>query len=64
MPILIYTDGCCIGNPGPGGYAAIIVNPDGTHREIVGSDPKTTNNRMELMAPIQGLRSKSRARWR
>jgi ribonuclease HI len=55
MPIPIYTDGSCIRNPGPGGYAAVIVNPDGTYREIVGGDPATTNNRMELMAAIVAL---------
>jgi ribonuclease HI len=38
MPIHIYTDGCCLGNPGPGGYAAIIVNADGTHREFTASE--------------------------
>jgi ribonuclease HI len=55
MPISIYTDGSCHGNPGPGGYAAVIVNPDGTHREIVGGDPATTNNRMEMIAAIVAL---------
>jgi ribonuclease HI len=55
MPTLIYTDGCCLGNPGPGGYAAVIVNADGTHREMTGHDPATTNNRMELMAAIAAL---------
>ncbi len=52
--IRIYTDGACIGNPGPGGWAAIII--DGTERkEIAGREKRTTNNRMELMAAIQGL---------
>ncbi len=52
--IEIYTDGACIGNPGPGGWAAIIVN--GSDREeIKGHENRTTNNRMEIMAAIQGL---------
>ncbi len=52
--IRIYTDGACIGNPGPGGWAAIIV--DGRKRkEIAGREQGTTNNRMELMAAIRGL---------
>lgn len=52
---LIYTDGACLGNPGPGGYAA-IVSYDGITREVHGSDWHTTNNRMELTAVIQGLK--------
>lgn len=52
--IEIYTDGACSGNPGPGGWAAILRM--GEHsREISGFAPATTNNRMELMAAIQGL---------
>lgn len=52
--IRIYTDGACIGNPGPGGWAAVIVS--GTdRREIKGREGKTTNNRMEIMAAIRGL---------
>jgi ribonuclease HI len=51
---LIYTDGACIGNPGPGGYAALILVGN-TEQVITGSDPSTTNNRMELMAAIQAL---------
>ena len=54
--VTIYTDGSCEGNPGPGGYAAIIVG-DGPRREVTGADPETTNNRMELMAPIEALSS-------
>jgi ribonuclease HI len=50
----IYTDGACRGNPGPGGWAALLLS--GEHRkEISGSEPATTNNRMELMAAIRGL---------
>jgi ribonuclease HI len=56
----IFTDGACRGNPGPGGWAALIrlSGDSGTRareRELVGGDPLTTNNRMELMAAIQAL---------
>ena len=54
--LVIYADGACEGNPGPGGFAAIIEG-EGESREIVGSDPHTTNNRMELMAVIRALES-------
>ncbi len=54
--VVIYTDGSCGGNPGPGGYAA-IVDEDGERREITGGEPHTTNNRMELLAVIRGLAS-------
>ena len=54
--VVIYTDGACEGNPGPGGYAAII-DEDGERREITGGERQTTNNRMELMAVIQALAS-------
>lgn len=50
----IYTDGACRGNPGPGGWAALLVW-DGHQKVITGSAPDTTNNRMELMAAIGGL---------
>ena len=50
----IYTDGSCLGNPGPGGWAAIVVE-DGDKRILSGGSPKTTNNRMELAAAIEGL---------
>lgn len=52
--IRIYTDGSCLGNPGPGGWAAIIVD-NKIRKEIKGSEPDTTNNRMELTAAIKGL---------
>lgn len=56
MPaVKIYTDGACSGNPGPGGWAAILVFPDGTRKEVSGGEIETTNNRMEMMAAIQGL---------
>lgn len=52
----VYADGSCLGNPGPGGWAAVIVKPDATSRTIYGGDPSSTNNRMELTAAIEGLR--------
>ncbi len=54
--ITIYTDGACEGNPGPGGYAAII-DRGGKRTELTGSERQTTNNRMELLAVITALRS-------
>jgi ribonuclease HI len=57
--VLIYTDGACRGNPGPGGWGAVMIA--GKHRkEICGGDPATTNNRMELMAAIQALETLTR----
>ena len=50
----LYTDGACRGNPGPGGYGAILVFR-GKEKEISGGEPSTTNNRMELMAAIAGM---------
>ena len=52
--IKIYTDGSCLSNPGNGGWAAII-NNDGDVVKISGSEKNTTNNKMELMAPIKAL---------
>ena len=52
--VLIVTDGSCLGNPGPGGWACIL-RFGAAAKELFGYDPHTTNNRMELMAPIQGL---------
>ena len=54
--IKIYTDGSCLENPGKGGWAA-IVNNNGNIKKINGSEKNTTNNRMELMAPINALKS-------
>jgi len=54
--IKIYTDGSCLENPGNGGWAAIIDN-NGDIKKINGSEKNTTNNRMELMAPINALKS-------
>ena len=54
--VTIYTDGACIGNPGPGGYGAVLLYND--HRkELSGGYRKTTNNRMEIMAAIVGLKA-------
>ena len=53
--IKIYTDGSCLRNPGDGGWAAIIII-DGETKEISGSERDTTNNRMELLAPINALK--------
>ena len=50
----VHTDGACLGNPGPGGWAALL-RFQGREREIFGGEPHTTNNRMELMAAISGL---------
>lgn len=52
--VAIYTDGACSGNPGPGGWAAILLY-NGNEREISGFEPHTTNQRMELTAAIKGL---------
>jgi ribonuclease HI len=52
----LITDGACLGNPGPGGWAAIL-HYSGHTRELFGSEPHTTNNRMELTAAIEGLRA-------
>ena len=53
--IKIYTDGSCLENPGNGGWAAII-NNDGSFKKISGGEKNTTNNRMELLAPINALK--------
>ena len=52
--IKIYTDGSCLGNPGKGGWAALIIN-DGKKTQIKGSKKNTTNNQMELLATIKAL---------
>jgi len=54
--VTVYTDGGCSGNPGPGGWAAILMYGD-RRREISGGEPATTNNRMELQAAIEALSS-------
>ena len=57
---LVWTDGACSGNPGPGGWAAIVVAPGGDTVELSGGEPHTTNNRMELMAAISALEALKR----
>ena len=52
--VSLITDGSCLGNPGPGGWACLLRFAD-VKKECFGFDPRTTNNRMELMSPIQGL---------
>ena len=54
IDIEIFTDGACLGNPGPGGWG-VLLRWRGTERELSGGETETTNNRMELMAAIQGL---------
>ena len=54
MEIKIYTDGACIGNPGPGGWAAIII-AENSKKELFGGEKLTTNNRMELTAAIKAI---------
>jgi ribonuclease HI len=60
LPLVeMFTDGACRGNPGPGGWAALL-RTAGKEREIAGGEPLTTNNRMELMAAIEGLNALKR----
>jgi ribonuclease HI len=54
--VTIYTDGSCLGNPGPGGWAAILKYGN-RERELLGGEPDTTNNRMELRAGLEALRA-------
>ena len=56
MSYVIFTDGACSGNPGPGGWGLIIADPSGIVTEKGGSAPETTNNRMELIAVIESLK--------
>ncbi|MGS2722279.1 ribonuclease HI [Porticoccus sp. GXU_MW_L64] len=55
----VFTDGACRGNPGPGGWGALLRYGD-VEKELYGGEPDTTNNRMELMAAIRGLEALSR----
>ena len=57
--VIIYTDGACRGNPGPGGWGASL-RYNGTQKSLYGGDQQTTNNRMELMAAIKALESLKR----
>ena len=59
-PVEVHTDGACLGNPGPGGWAALL-RYRGKERELAGGEPLTTNNRMELMAAIVALETLSEA---
>ena len=64
--VVLYTDGACSGNPGPGGWAYILIHPASDKRKyLAGGVPNTTNNRMELSAVIEGLKAvKTDQRWR
>lgn len=55
--IIVYADGSCLGNPGPGGWGAVVIEHGKVARELSGSQPRTTNNRMELTAAIEALRA-------
>jgi len=57
--VVIFTDGACSGNPGPGGWGAVLTF-EGSEREMCGGEPDTTNNRMELMAAISALETLKR----
>jgi ribonuclease HI len=57
--IEIYTDGACRGNPGPGGWGALLISGD-VRKELSGAESQTTNNRMELTAAIEALRALKR----
>jgi ribonuclease HI len=59
----IYTDGACRGNPGPGGWAAVL-SSGGREKEISGAQIQTTNNRMELQAVIAALQALKRPQWK
>jgi ribonuclease HI len=54
-PIIIYTDGACKGNPGPGGWGVLLRAADSTEKELFGGEMGTTNNRMEMTAVIKAL---------
>lgn len=55
--VTLFTDGACSGNPGPGGWGFIVRDATGEEHKASGADPKTTNNRMELLSVIRGLES-------
>ena len=57
--IILYTDGACSGNPGPGGWGAVLIF-DGIEKELSGANPSTTNNIMEITAVIEGLKALKR----
>ena len=58
--VVVYTDGACSGNPGPGGWGAIL-DYNGTRKELSGGEANTTNNRMELTAAIEALKALKRS---
>ncbi|WP_295168286.1 ribonuclease HI [uncultured Brevundimonas sp.] len=58
--VIIHTDGACKGNPGPGGWGAVLQAGGGHEKELWGGEPNTTNNRMELMAAIMALEALKR----
>ena len=58
--VIIHTDGACKGNPGPGGWGAVLQTGGGHEKELWGGEPSTTNNRMELMAAIAALEALKR----
>ena len=60
--VVIYTDGACSGNPGPGGWG-VVLQWNGTVKELHGGEPQTTNNRMELTAAIQATKSLVDGYW-
>lgn len=64
--VILFADGACSGNPGPGGWAAILRNPEtGDVKKLSGAEPNTTNNRMEMTAVIKGLEAvKPGRRWK
>jgi len=57
--VIIYTDGACSGNPGPGGWGALLIW-NGRKKELTGAEPKSTNNRMEMRAVIEALKALKR----
>ena len=59
MTVELFTDGACLGNPGPGGWGALL-RFNGTEKELVGGEEETTNNRMEMLAVIEGLKALTR----
>jgi ribonuclease HI len=59
-PVIIHTDGACSGNPGPGGWG-VVMDWNGTRKELCGGEKETTNNRMELLAAIEALNALKRA---
>jgi ribonuclease HI len=61
-PVLIFTDGACSGNPGPGGWGAVLVSPLGKVKELGGSEKQTTNNRMEMTAALEAILSLSKVK--